>query len=441
MSFISALENLDQQGLVRVQGRVVAVTGVLVEAEGLSLPVGAECEIVSRSGVKTLAEVVGFSGETTHLLPGSGIDGIGPRDSVTHNGEVPSVPVSEGLLGRVIDARGNPIDGLGPITNGVRFPIHNEPVPALKRCLIDQSMSTGVRAIDGVLTTGRGQRLGIFSGSGVGKSTLLGMIAKNTDLPIRVIALIGERGREVREFLERDLGPKGLQNTVVVVATSDEAAVSRIRAANVATSIAEWFRNSGKDVLLMVDSLTRVALAQREVGLSAGEPPTTRGYTPSVFAMLPKLLERTGPGEVGSITAFYSVLVEGDDHNDPVGDAVRGILDGQIWLSRDLASKGWFPPIDPCSSTSRTMPAVVTPEHLNAARGLTESLATYAEIEDLIRLGAYKHGQDEKSDRAARLKPAIEKFLRQPPEEASGFDSTRKRLLEIISHSAEGESA
>ncbi|MGB1071320.1 MAG: FliI/YscN family ATPase, partial [Planctomycetota bacterium] len=279
------------------------------------------------------------------------------------------------------------------------------------------------------------------SGSGVGKSTLLGMIARNTDLPIRVIALIGERGREVREFLERDLGPEGLKNTVVVVATSDEAAVLRIRAAKVATSIAEWFRNSGRDVLLLVDSLTRVALAQREVGLSAGEPPATRGYTPSVFAMMPKLLERTGPGENASITAFYSVLVEADDQHDPIGDAVRGILDGQIWLSRDYASKGWFPPIDPCVSTSRTMPAVVAEDHLQAARSLRESLAVYSEIEDLIRLGAFKQGQDARADRAARLKPQIEKFLRQLPEEQSGYEQTRDRLIALVSENEAVKSA
>ncbi|OUU20922.1 MAG: EscN/YscN/HrcN family type III secretion system ATPase [Planctomycetia bacterium TMED53] len=439
MNFLSALENLDQQGLVRVQGRVVAVTGVLVEAEGLSLPVGAECEIVTRAGIRSNAEVVAFSGDKTLLLPESGIEGIGPQDTVIHDGGVPSIPVSAELLGRVIDARGNPIDGLGPISNGTLFPIHNEPIPALRRGLINQPMTTGVRALDGVLTAGRGQRLGIFSGSGVGKSTLMGMIARNTDLPVRVIALIGERGREVREFVERDLGPDGLKNSVVVVATSDEAAVLRIRAAKVATSIAEWFRDSGSDVLLMVDSLTRIALAQREVGLSAGEPPTTRGYTPSVFAMLPKLLERSGPGESGTITAFYSVLVEADDQNDPIGDAVRGILDGQIWLSRDLASKGWFPPIEPCSSKSRTMPAVVSEDHLKAARKLTELIATYAEIEDMIRLGAYKKGQDMGADTAAEMRPAIESFLRQEPKEFSAYEETLSRLLSIDESSRRGD--
>jgi len=432
MSLISALESLDSNNLVRVQGRVVAVTGVLVEAEGLSLPVGAECTIEMRSGEKVLAEVVGFSGDRTHILPESGIDGIGPRDVVVHDGEVPNIPVSQHLLGRVIDARGNPIDGLGPIPGTVRVPINNEPIHALKRQLIEDSVATGVRAIDGVLTAGRGQRMGIFSGSGVGKSTLLGMIARNTELPIRVIALIGERGREVREFVERDLGPEGLANSVVVVATSDEAAVLRLRAARVATAIAEWFRDQQKDVLLMVDSLTRVALAQREVGLSAGEPPTTKGYTPSVFAMLPKLLERTGPGTVGSITAFYSVLVEADDQNDPIGDAVRGILDGQIWLSRDLASKGWFPPIDPCVSRSRTMPAVTTKEHLKAARAMTASISVYSEIEDMIRLGAYKKGHDLRSDRSVELRPLIESFLKQTPEEKSDFHVTVSALEALV---------
>jgi len=257
------------------------------------------------------------------------------------------------------------------------------------------------------------------------------MIARNTALPVRVIALVGERGREVREFIERDLGPEGLARSVVVVATGDEAAVMRLRAARVATSIAEWFRDRGEDVLLLVDSITRVALAQREVGLCAGEPPTTRGYTPSVFAMLPKLLERTGPGVDGSITAFYSVLVEGDDQHDPIGDSVRGILDGQIWLSRDLANKGWFPPIDPCSSTSRTMNSVVDEQHLEAARSLVEKVAIHREIEDMLRLGVYVRGHDKRSDEAIDSLPQIEQLLRQKPEETSDFFETRNRVIEI----------
>ena len=439
MSFMEALEMMDQNQLVRVRGTVAKVSGVIVEAVGLALPVGAECTIVTRSGEHVMAEVIGFSDHRSHLLPETGIEGIAPRDVVVHDGEMPTIEVSHHLLGRVINARGVPIDGLGSIPGGEKRKITAEPVPALQRKKIERVVQTGVRAIDSILTVGLGQRLGIFSGSGVGKSTLLGMIARNTDLPIRVIALVGERGREVGEFIERDLGPEGLARSVVIVATSDEAAVMRLRAAKVATSIAEWFRDQDQDVLLLVDSITRVALAQREVGLCAGEPPTTRGYTPSVFGMLPRLLERTGPGKVGSITAFYSVLVEGDDQHDPIGDTVRGILDGQMWLSRELASKGWFPPIDPCSSISRTMTSVVDGAHLSAARGLVEKVAIFREIEDMVRLGAHVRGRDLRSDEALDAMPLIEQLLRQSPEEKSEFHETRQRLLEIIQDPQQGQ--
>ena len=431
MSFMDALQMMDQDHLVRVRGTVARVSGVIVEAVGLALPVGAECTIQTRSGEQVVAEVIGFSDGRSQLLPESGSEGIAPRDVVVHDGEKPSIEVSQHLLGRVINAKGVPIDGLGPLPCGEKRNITADPVPALQRKKIDRVVQTGVRAIDSVLTVGVGQRLGIFSGSGVGKSTLLGMIAKNTDLPIRVIALIGERGREVRDFIDRDLGPEGLARSVVIVATSDEAAVMRLRAAKVATSIAEWFRDQDQDVLLLLDSITRVALAQREVGLCAGEPPTTRGYTPSVFAMLPRLLERAGTGKVGSITAFYSVLVEGDDQHDPIGDTVRGILDGQMWLSRELASKGWYPPIDPCSSISRSMASVVDGPHLSAAQGLVEKVATYREIEDMVRLGAHVRGQDLRSDEALDAMPMIEELLRQSPREKSAFQDTRQRLLEI----------
>ncbi|MEE2883615.1 MAG: FliI/YscN family ATPase [Planctomycetota bacterium] len=431
MNLMSALKAVNLDDLVRVRGAVVRVIGVIVEAEGLSLPVGAECTIVTRDGERVVAEVVGFDEGRTHLLPEDGSDGIAPRDEVIHDGEIPCVAVSQHLLGRVVNARGVPIDGLGPLPIRDKMPISSDPIPALKRQKIRKPVHTGIRALDSILTVGLGQRLGIFSGSGVGKSTLLGMIARNTEIPVRVIALVGERGREVREFIERDLGPQGLARSVVVVATGDEAAVMRLRAARVATSIAEWFRDRGEDVLLLVDSITRVALAQREVGLCAGEPPTTRGYTPSVFAMLPRLLERTGPGVNGSITAFYSVLVEGDDQHDPIGDAVRGILDGQVWLSRDLANKGWFPPIDPCSSISRSMKSVVDEEHFEAARSLVEKVAIHSEIEDMVRLGAYVKGHDLRSDEAIDAIPLIEKLLRQEPEVASDFFETRNRLIEI----------
>ncbi len=431
MSLIDALNTINQDHLVRLRGSVARVAGVIVEAEGISLPIGAECTILTRNGSRVVAEVIGFCDDRTQLLPESGSDGIAPRDEVIHDGEIPSVEVSQQLLGRVINARGVPIDGKGPIAVEEKRPINADPIPAMQRQKIDRCLHTGIRAFDSVLTVGVGQRLGVFSGSGVGKSSLIGMIARNSELPVQVIALVGERGREVREFIERDLGPEGLARSVVVVATGDEAAVMRLRAAKVATSIAEWFRDQDKDVLLMVDSITRVALAQREVGLCAGEPPTTRGYTPSVFGMLPRLLERTGPGKVGSITAFYSVLVEGDDQHDPIGDAVRGILDGQIWLSRTLSNKGWFPPIDPCQSNSRTMNSVVDEEHLQAARSLVEKVAVYTEIEDMVRLGAYSRGQDPRADAALDDIGEIETLLRQSPEEKSHFADTRSRILEL----------
>lgn len=417
-------------GLLRVTGRVSRVQGLLVEAEGLSLPVGSNCDIVCQSSGSLIdAEVVGFKEGAALLVPSGGMAGVAPGDPVRFEGKQSFARVSEHLLGRVLDSRGNPIDGKGPLIAGSRSPLDADPTSPLKRQRIDRPFGTGVRAIDASLTCGRGQRVGIFAGSGVGKSVLLGMLARRATCPIRVIALIGERGREVREFVERDLGPEGLEQSIVVVSTSDEPPVRRLRAARLATAIAEWFRDRGDDVLLMLDSVTRIALAQREIGLSAHEPPTTRGYPPSVFGILARLLERAGPGEVGSITGFYTVLVEGDDEQDPIGDAVRGILDGHIWLSRDLANRGHFPAIDVLKSVSRVMSAVVDDEHRAAHRRLVEDLAKYREVEELVQLGAYVAGGDAAADKAIQNRPSIEELLRQSPLEESNFEDTRDRLV------------
>ncbi len=437
-TFRRAIDLLGDRAPVRVTGRVRRVVGLVAEAEGLPLPVGGACRIRCRqeSGRELEAEVVGFRDGRTLLVPYGRLDGVAPGDAVIYEGARFDVPVSEALLGRVIDGRGNPIDKLGPIRPEARVSADGEPVPPLSRRRIDQPFGTGVRAIDTLLACGRGQRMGIFSGSGVGKSTLLGMLARGCDAPISVVALVGERGREVREFIERDLGPEGLARSIVVVATSDDPPVLRLRAARTATAISEWFRDRGQDVLLLLDSLTRVALAQREVGLSANEPPTTRGFPPSVFSLLPRLLERTGAAEHASITSFYTVLVEGDDLHDPIADAVRGILDGHIWLSRALASRGHFPAIDILESVSRVMPAVVDELHLAAAAEAKEHLARAKEVEDLVQLGAYVRGQDTRTDTALDRMPRLEKLLRQRSDEPCPRETAVGELLLIDAKSS-----
>lgn len=444
MSLAHLTHCLRDQSLFRVTGRVSRVQGLLVQAEGLHLPVGSTCDIVCRAASNQAidAEVVGFRDGATLLVPSGTMAGVAPGDPVRFEGRTPFARVSPHLLGRVIDSSGEPLDGKGPILAGARTPLEADPTNPLKRQRIDRPFGTGVRAIDSMLTCGRGQRVGIFAGSGVGKSVLLGMLARRASCPVRVIALIGERGREVREFIERDLGPEGLERSVVIVSTSDEPPVRRLRAARRATAIAEWFRDRGEDVLLMVDSITRIALAQREIGLSANEPPTTRGYPPSVFGILARLLERAGPGEHGSITGFYTVLVEGDDEQDPIGDAVRGILDGHIWLSREIANRGHFPAIDVLRSVSRVMNDVIDETQLAAARRLTEDLAKYREVEDLVQLGAYVPGGDPKADVAIRNLPSIQELLQQSPKEESSFDEARSRLIGLYPETAratEGE--
>ena len=392
------LRHLEQVNDTVHSGRVSQIVGLTIESIGPTTNIGDLCLIQPRKGRGIPAEVVGFRDQKVLLMPLSDLTGVGPGSLVTATGSPLMVPVGEALLGRILDGLGQPLDHKGyvPVTK-YRSVQGSIPQP-LERQRIKDHLSVGVRAIDGVLTCGRGQRIGVFAGSGVGKSTLLGMMARHTEADVNVIALIGERGREVREFIERDLGPDGLARSVVVVATSDQPALVRIKGAMVATTIAEYFRDLGRDVLFVMDSVTRLALAQREVGLAIGEPPATRGYTPSVFALMPKLLERTGPGPTGTITAFYTVLVEGDDMNEPIADTVRGILDGHIVLNRALAERNHYPAIDVLASISRLMVEVTSQEHQELAAKLRAALAAYAEAEDLINIGAYAHGSNPEID-------------------------------------------
>lgn len=424
---------LDKLEPARAWGRIRHVVGTLAEGEGVSLPIGGMCEIHSRrTGSRVPAEVVGFREGRMLLLPFGDGYGLCVDDPLYYTGMAPHVKVGDPLIGRVIDGQCTPLDGKGPLGAKEIFPLYGIAVNPMERTRIQQVLGTGVRAIDALATAGRGARLGIFSGTGVGKSVLLGMIARNTDAEVSVIALIGERGREVREFIERDLGEEGRKRSVVVVATADASPVLRMRAAHVATSVAEYFRQEGRHVLLLVDSITRVAMAQREVGLAAGEVPTSRGYTPSVFAMLPRLCERAGTTENGSITAFYNVLVESDDINDPIGDAVRGVLDGHVWLSRDLAARGHWPAIDVPGSISRVMSEVVGREDLAAARELRSLISAYNEVEDLVRLGAYVSGSDPRVDRALKLRDRIEAFLKQDRDERTPAREALQQLKSLL---------
>jgi FliI/YscN family ATPase len=425
----AVLERLGEAPFFQVAGRIVRVTGLAVEARGLTAAVGELCRI-GRPGASPMpAEVVGFRDDRLLLMPLGGLLGLAPGDGAWPTGRRQQVPVGPGLLGRVLGPLGEPIDGGGPVQAEAQAALHGSPPPAMARQRITCPLATGVRAIDGLLTCGQGQRLGIFSGSGIGKSTLLGMIARSTTADVNVIGLIGERGREVREFIQDDLGPAGLARSVVVVATSDAPPLLRRQAAAVATTIAEDFRDRGKAVLLMMDSLTRFAMAQREIGLAVGEPPTTRGYPPSVFAFMPQLLERAGPGPgPGSITALYTVLVEGDDMNEPVADTARAILDGHIVLSRELADRGHYPPIDVLASVSRVMPSVTSAAHQACAARVREALGAAREVEDLVRIGAYVSGSDSAADWALKHLPAIQSFLRQPVEEPTDFRATGERL-------------
>jgi FliI/YscN family ATPase len=410
-----ALAQLPEIDTTPVIGQVVRAVGLLVESVGPPASVGEVCQIRTGGGRSLPVEVVGFRDGRLLSVPLADTAGIRPGDHIVSSGRAPVVPVGDVLLGRVIDGFGRPIDGRGPIVGGRSAPLHPPALNPLEREPIREPLGTGVRTIDALLTCGRGQRVGIFGGSGVGKSTLLGMMARGTDADVVVLCLVGERGREVRSFIEHDLGPRGLERSVVVVSTSDNPALARQRAAYAATAIAESFRDAGRHVLLMMDSVTRFAMAQREVGLAAGEPPTAKGYPPSVFARLPGLLERAGAirGR-GSITAFYTVLVEGDDQNEPVADAVRAILDGHIVLDRGLAARNQYPAIDVLQSVSRTMPDVTTVEHRARAGALREWLATLRESEDLVSVGAYAAGSNPRIDAALARREAIGRFLCQP---------------------------
>jgi len=416
-------------------GKVTKVVGLTIEAEGPETHVGALCHIKSRMGKDVLAEVVGFRDKSVLLMPIGDMNGIGPGSTVVAASKSLEVGVGQDLLGRVLDGLGRPMDGKGPINIEKYYPVENKPPNPMTRPRINQVLPMGVKSIDGLLTVGKGQRLGIFAGSGVGKSTLLGMIARNSKSDVNVIALIGERGREVRDFLERDLGEEGLKRSVVVIATSDQPALIRLKGAMVATSIAEYFRDCGKDVILLMDSLTRFSMAQREIGLAAGEPPVTRGYPPSVYAIMPKLLERAGTSEKGSITGLYTVLVEGDDMNEPITDTARGILDGHIVLSRKLAHRNHYPAIDVLASISRVMNDIADERHKKLAGILRQYLAVYTDSEDLINVGAYVMGSNPEIDRAIELNPSINEFLIQDVNESYDFDEIIKLLEKAVNPS------
>jgi flagellum-specific ATP synthase len=416
----------------QASGRVVDVVGLVIESNGPSARMGDLCFIQTNGNTRVAAEVVGFRGDRTLLMPLGELDGIRPGSLVFGTGKCLQVPVGEGLLGRTLDGLGNPMDNLGPLQYDRTYPIIAPAPSPLERTMIKDPLPTGVRAIDGILTLGIGQRMGIFAGSGVGKSTLLGMIARNCTADVNVIALIGERGREVGEFLANDLGKEGQERSIIVCATSEQPALVRIKAALTATAIAEYFRDQGKSVLLMMDSVTRFAMAQREVGLAVGEPPSTKGYTPSVFALLPKLMERAGTGAKGAITALYTVLVDGDDTNEPIADAARSILDGHVVLSRALTSRGHYPPIDVLQSLSRTMPFVVTPEQMQQARETRELLAAYKDVEDLVSIGAYKPGSKPITDRAINRNEPLSSFLKQDKAQGSDWDTTLNALRSAL---------
>lgn len=415
-------------------GKVTQVIGLIIQVEGLETFIGEVCKVYIKSSgpEKTvLTEVVGFKDTTVLLMPLDDIKGIGPGCLVKPTGRSLKVNISEELLGKTVDGLGRPVDKNGLI-KGEAYDIDREPPSPFERKRIEKVMSTGVKAIDGLLTCGEGQRIGIFAGSGVGKSTLLGMLARHCDADVNVIGLIGERGREVIEFIENSLGEEGYKKSVVVCATSDQPPLVRLKGAFVATAIAEYFRDQGKKVMLLMDSVTRFAMAQREIGLATGEPPTTRGYTPSVFALLPKLLERSGMSKEGSITAFYTVLVEGDDMNEPIADATRGILDGHIVLSRKIAAKNHFPAIDIKNSVSRIMKEIVDDKHYELAGEVKENLAIYTESEDLISVGAYIKGKNLALDKAVELNGPISNFLRQEVDEKYSYEETLELLENIM---------
>jgi flagellum-specific ATP synthase len=435
---VDLAELIERTDPLAVSGRVAQAVGIVIEGYGPMTSVGELCEVTREDGEgAVLAEVVGFRGDRVLLMPLGEMRGIGPGSRLLMKGHCASVPVGPQLLGRVLDGLGEPLDGKGPLVTERHYPLHAAPLNPLQRARITQPLDLGVRAINACLTCGLGQKIGIFASAGVGKSVLLGMMSRYTRADVNVIALIGERGREVNEFLERDLTPAALQRSVVIVATSDQPPLVRLRGALIATAIAEYFRDCGKQVLLMMDSLTRLAHSQREVGLAIGEPPTTKGYTPSVFTFLPKLLERvgTGPGS-GTITGLYTVLMDGDEVSDPIAETVRSILDGHIVLSRQMAARNHFPAIDLLNSTSRVMKDIVGREHYSAARSMVELMARYQQSEDLILLGAYKAGTNKALDRAVSAQDGINAFLRQEIEQPADLGASVQDLLALVKSTA-----
>lgn len=425
---------IDQIDPVRRLGKVVKVVGLIIESAGPAVSIGRLCNIENREDdSRVLAEVVGFRDDRILLMPFGAISGISPGAIVTSTQQQLRVPVGQELIGRVIGGLGEPIDGKGAITSTITRPVDAAIIPVMQRERITKPVRTGIRAIDTMTPVGTGQRLGIFAGSGVGKSVMLGMIAKGSSADVNVIALIGERGREVKDFIERDLGPEGLARSVVVAVSSDQPALVRIKGAMTATTIAEYFRDQGKTVMLLMDSITRVAMAQREIGLAVGEPPTTKGYTPSVFAMLPVLLERAGNTSKGSITGLYTVLVEGDDFNEPISDAVRSILDGHVTLSRKLAERNQYPAVDVLSSISRLMPEIATSDEQRLAGELRRLVSSYTEAEDLINIGAYVKGSNSLIDRSIEKRDEINEFLAQGMKEQAVHKESIARLTQILS--------
>ncbi len=428
--YTSIIQNMDP---LIYSGKVEMITGLTVESRGPAVKIGEMCLIYTLKGDAHLnAEVVGFRENFVLLMPYGDLAGVGPGSRVVSTNQILRVPVGMNYMGRVLDGMGNPIDNGPPLLADEYYPVENHPPNPLSRPRIQEILPLGVRAIDGLLTCGRGQRIGIFAGSGVGKSTLLGMIARNARSDVNVITLIGERGREVNDFLQKDLKEEGLKRSVIVVASSDQPALVRSKSAMVGTSIAEYFRDKGLNVLLMMDSLTRYAMAQREIGMAVGEPPVSRGYTPSVYTVMPKLLERTGNSEKGSITALYTVLVEGDDLNEPITDTARGILDGHIVLSRALANRNHYPAIDVLASISRLMSDIAAPEHKQAANRFKALMAVYKDAEDLINIGAYKAGSNPEIDEAIALHKGIEAILNQRVDEPCTFEETVRRIIELV---------
>jgi flagellum-specific ATP synthase len=427
----SYFRRLEEFSALRWTGRVTKAVGYLVESDGPFCSVGEGCAIVTEEGRTFSGEIVGFRGRTVLSMPLERPSGIRYGDRIVTRGTQPSLRVGPDVLGRVIDGSGKPIDGKGSYRAREYWQLHGDPPLPLERVPIRTALGCGIRAIDGMLTCGRGQRVGVFGGSGVGKSTLIGMMTRATSADLTILALVGERGREVREFLEEAIGTEGLARSVVVVSTSDQSPLLRIRAALAATTLAEYFSAQGKSVLLVVDSLTRFAMAQREIGLAAGEPPTAKGYTPSVFTLLARLIERAGNFSNGSITGFYTVLMEGDDQQDPLVDAVRALLDGHIILDRRLHAQGHYPPISILDSLSRLMPAVCQPQHIEKVRRLRQLLAAYAASEDLIRIGAYQKGADAVLDLAIAALPAIRTFLQQARNDSSSHEQALQSVMAL----------